>query len=66
MADIYVVEVVTVDPSNKKIFVNGNVSEKTDEYELFRGLLKSHWALVSSHAYVKGNIVHEKYDFVQS
>lgn len=66
MADIYCVEVVTVDPSNIKIFVNGVLSKKTNEHELFRDLLKKHWVLKTSHAYVRRDIVHEKYFFVQS
>lgn len=66
MADIYVVEEVTVDPSNKKIRINGALSEKTDEYELFKQLVKGHWTLATSHAFIKDRAVHEKYIFVQS
>ena len=65
MSDIYILEVVTSNSDAKEIFINGKLSQKTDERELMVQLTKGYWVLVTSHAYVKDNFVHEKYVFVQ-
>jgi hypothetical protein len=65
MAELYVVEVKTIDPSNIEIFADGIILKETDEHEVLRQLVVDRWKLSTSHAFVKNNVVHEKYFFVR-